>query len=551
MKNYSNIPARKHFLLNITTILTVAALTACQPASPSYESGMQKNSAAKKDLALDGATEKPIPAEAPAAVYDVQETTPHVTNTERYQKQPDQPVKAVAQEPVSTFSIDVDTGSYANVRRFLSDGRLPPKNAVRIEEIVNYFPYNYPLPTDEHPFAVHTETIDSPWQPEAKLIKIGIQAQDIAKKDLPPANLVFLVDVSGSMDAENKLPLVQETLRILTRQLRPQDKVTLITYASGEDLVLPPTSGADKETILNAIDKLRAGGATDGESALQMAYEQAQKAFVPNGINRILLATDGDFNVGVSDTETLKSMVAEKRKSGVSLSTLGFGMGNYNEDMMEQIADAGDGNYSYIDNEKEAKKVLQQQLTSTLATVAQDVKIQVEFNPATVKEYRLVGYTNRTLSNEDFSNDKVDAGDIGSGHSVTAIYEIIPQGKQGWLEESRYQKTPAAKGSKNEYAFVKVRYKLPGQKDSQLMQQAVPVGSKPLDQADKDTLLALAAASYAQALRGGEYNGKLDWDAIEQMAKQAKGKDPFGLQEEFVELVKIAKSLSSKRVQEQ
>ena len=556
MKNYSNIPARKHFLLNITTILTVAALTACQPASPSYESGMQKNSAAKKDLALDGTAEKPIPAEAPAvmayspaAVYDVQETTPHVTNTERYQKQPDQPVKAVAQEPVSTFSIDVDTGSYANVRRFLNDGGLPPEDAVRIEEIVNYFPYNYPLPTDEHPFAVHTETIDSPWQPEAKLIKIGIQAQDIAKKDLPPANLVFLVDVSGSMDAENKLPLVQETLRILTRQLRPQDKVTLITYASGEDLVLPPTSGADKETILNAIDKLRAGGATDGESALQMAYEQAQKAFVPNGINRILLATDGDFNVGVSDTETLKSMVAEKRKSGVSLSTLGFGMGNYNEDMMEQIADAGDGNYSYIDNEKEAKKVLQQQLTSTLATVAQDVKIQVEFNPATVKEYRLVGYTNRTLRNEDFNNDRVDAGDIGAGHSVTALYEIIPQGKQGWLEESRYQKAPAAKGSKNEYAFVKVRYKLPGQKDSQLMQQAVPVGSKPLDQADKDTLLALAAASYAQALRGGEYNGKLDWDAIEQMAKQAKGKDPFGLQEEFVELVKIAKSLSSKQAQ--
>ena len=540
MKNYSNIPARKHFLLNITTVLTVAALTACQPASPSYESGMQKNSAAKKDSALDGAAEKPMPAEAPAAVYDVQETTPHVTNTERYQKQPDQPVKAVAQEPVSTFSIDVDTGSYANVRRFLTNGEQPPKDAVRIEEIVNYFPYNYPLPTDEHPFAVHTETIDSPWQPEAKLIKIGIQAQDTAKKDLPPANLVFLVDVSGSMDAENKLPLVQETLRILTRQLRPQDKVTLITYASGEDLVLPPTSGADKETILNAIDKLRAGGATDGESALQMAYEQAQKAFVPNGINRILLATDGDFNVGVSDTETLKSMVAEKRKSGVSLSTLGFGMGNYNEDMMEQIADAGDGNYSYIDNEKEAKKVLQQQLTSTLATVAQDVKIQVEFNPATVKEYRLVGYTNRTLRNEDFNNDKVDAGDIGSGHSVTAIYEIIPQGKQGWLEESRYQKTPAAKGSKNEYAFVKVRYKLPGQKDSQLMQQAVPVGSKPLDQADKDTLLALAAASYAQALRGGEYNGKLNWNDIENMVQKVQGDDPFGLKSEFLQLVRTA-----------
>ena len=556
MKNYSNIPARKHFLLNITTVLTIAALTACQPASPSYESGMQKNSAAKKDLTLDGAAEKPIPAEAPAAVayspaavYDVQETAPHVTNTERYQKQPDQPVKAVAQEPVSTFSIDVDTGSYANVRRFLNNGRLPPKDTVRIEEIVNYFPYNYPLPTGGHPFAIHTQTIDSPWQHEAKLIKIGIQAQDLAKKELPPANLVFLVDISGSMNSPEKLPLVKKTLRILTEQLRPQDKVTLITYASGEELVLPPTSGDNKDEILRAINKLQAGGSTAGESALKMAYEQAQKAYVKNGINRILLATDGDFNVGVADTDALKSMVAEKRKSGISLTTLGFGTGNYNEDMMEQIADAGDGNYSYIDNEKEAKKVLQQQLTSTLATVAQDVKIQVEFNPATVKEYRLVGYTNRTLRNEDFNNDKVDAGDIGSGHSVTAIYEIIPQGKQGWLNESRYQKAPAASGGKNEYAFVKVRYKLPGQSTSKLIEQAVPAVSIPLAQADEDTRLALAAASYAQALRGGEYNGKLDWDAIERMAKQAKGKDPFGLQEEFVELVKIAKSLSSKQAQ--
>lgn len=514
------------FFLKTVSILTLAALTAC--SGP-----LERSSSSPESL-----QSPPNAALSTAAVTE--ENLSLAENTERYQDQPDQPVKSVAQEPVSTFSIDVDTGSYANVRRFLTNGEQPPKDAVRIEEIVNYFPYNYPLPIDDRPFAVHTETIDSPWQPEAKLIKIGIQAQDSAKKDLPPANLVFLVDVSGSMNEENKLPLVQKTLRILTQQLRPQDKVTLITYASGEDLVLPPTSGADKETILSAIDKLRAGGATDGESALQMAYEQAQKAFVPNGINRILLATDGDFNVGVSDTETLKSMVAEKRKSGVSLSTLGFGMGNYNEDMMEQIADAGDGNYSYIDNEKEAKKVLQQQLTSTLATVAQDVKIQVEFNPATVKEYRLVGYTNRTLRNEDFNNDRVDAGDIGAGHSVTALYEIIPQGKQGWLEESRYQKAPAAKGSKNEYAFVKVRYKLPGQKDSQLMQQAVPVDSKPLDQADKDTLLALAAASYAQALRGGEYNGKLSWRDIENMAQKVQGDDPFGLKSEFLQLVRTA-----------
>ena len=359
------------------------------------------------------------------------EARPLRTDTERYQKQPENPVKAVAQEPVSTFSIDVDTGSYANVRRFLNNGRLPPKDAVRIEEIVNYFPYSYPLPTDGRPFAVHTQTVDSPWQSEAKLIKIGIQAQDTAKKNLPPANLVFLVDVSGSMTDPDKLPLVKKTLRILTEQLRPQDKVTLITYASGEQLVLPPTSGKDKDTILRAVNALEAGGATSGERALRMAYEQAEKAYVKNGINRIILATDGDFNVGVSDTETLKSLVAEKRKSGISLSTLGYGTGNYNEAMMEQIADAGDGNYSYIDSEKEAKKVLRHQLTSTLATVAQDVKIQVEFNPAAVKEYRLVGYTNRTLRNEDFNNDKADAGDIGSGHSVTALYEIIPQGKTG------------------------------------------------------------------------------------------------------------------------
>lgn len=438
------------FFLKTVSILTLAALTACS------ESKEYSNPSFGPSL---GFKESQI-----VAIQKVKIPAVKVQNTERYQDQPDQPVKSVAQEPVSTFSIDVDTGSYANVRRFLNNGKQPPKDAVRIEEIVNYFPYNYPLPTDGRPFAVHTETIDSPWQPEAKLIKIGIQAQDTAKKDLPPANLVFLVDVSGSMDEENKLPLVQKTLRILTQQLRPQDKVTLITYSSGEELVLPPTSGSDKETILKAIDKLKAEGSTSGESALRMAYEEAQKAFVPNGINRILLATDGDFNVGVSDTETLKSMVAEKRKTGVSLSTLGFGTDNYNEDMMEQIADAGDGNYSYIDNEKEAKKVLQQQLTSTLATVAQDVKIQVEFNPATVKEYRLVGYTNRTLRNEDFNNDKVDAGDIGSGHSVTAIYEIIPTGKAGWLEESRYQKAPAAKGSKTNTPLSKCATNCPDKK---------------------------------------------------------------------------------------
>ena len=520
------------FFLKTVSILTLAALAAC--------SGPLEHSSSSPE----GLQSPPNAALSTAAVAE--ENLPLAENTERYQDQPDQPVKSVAQEPVSTFSIDVDTGSYANVRRFLTNGEQPPKDAVRIEEIVNYFPYNYPLPTDNRPFAVHTETIDSPWQPEAQLIKIGIQAQDTAKKDLPPANLVFLVDVSGSMGEENKLPLVQKTLRILTQQLRPQDKVTLITYASGEDLVLPPTSGADKETILSAIDKLRAGGATDGESALQMAYEQAQKAFVPNGINRILLATDGDFNVGVSDTEILKSMVAEKRKSGVSLSTLGFGMGNYNEDMMEQIADAGDGNYSYIDNRNEAKKVLQRQLSSTLATVAQDVKVQVEFNPATVKEYRLVGYENRVMKQEDFNNDRVDSGDIGAGHTVTAFYEIIPAGKQGWLDNSRYAAAPKVSGSLKEYGFVKLRYKNPNQSNSQLISQPIAASSVPLAQASADFRFAVAAASYAQALQGGQYNGKMTWKDIAALAKSSAKPDEYGLRAEFLELVDTAKSLSAK-----
>ena len=477
----------------------------------------------------------------------IPEMRPPVQNTEQYGKIDTNPVQAVAQQPVSTFSIDVDTGSYSNTRRFLNNGRLPPVEAVRLEELINYFDYAYPQPKGNQPFVVHTETVDSPWQANAKIIKVGIQAKDLAVSQLPPANLVFLVDVSGSMMAENKLPLVKQTLRLLTEQLRPQDKVTLITYASGEKLVLPPTSGKEKDTILRAINELQAGGATAGESAIQLAYKEAEKAFIKNGINRILLATDGDFNVGITDFDTLKGMVAEKRQTGVSLTTLGFGTGNYNEHLMEQLADAGDGNYSYIDNKNEAKKVLQRQLSSTLATVAQDVKIQVEFNPATVKEYRLIGYENRMLKQEDFNNDKVDAGDIGAGHNVTALYEIIPVGKQGWLDESRYQQKTATSGSKNEYAFVKLRYKKPNQSESILISQAIPVGSKPWSEADKQTRFALAVAAYGQQLRGGQYNGKMGWDNIIQLAQSSAQPDPYGLREEFIELVKIAKSLSAKQ----
>ncbi|WP_418654830.1 vWA domain-containing protein [Acinetobacter beijerinckii] len=508
---------------------------------------LQPVSAVQSNLAVDSARKMIAPA-AYIAAMPAPERRRLEQNTEKYQKNEINPVHRVADQAVSTFSIDVDTGSYTNTRRFLNDGRLPPVDAVRAEEMINYFDYQYLQPNSIHPFSVSTETVDSPWKENAKLIKIGIQAKDLSTKQLPPANLVFLVDVSGSMDATDKLPLVKQTLRLLTEQLRAQDKVTIITYASGEKLVLEPTSGDQKDKILAVINGLQASGATAGEQAIQLAYKQAEKVFVKNGINRILLATDGDFNVGITDFSTLKGMVAEKRKSGISLTTLGFGTGNYNEQLMEQLADAGDGNYSYIDNKNEAKKVVQRQLSSTLATVAQDVKIQVEFNPAMVKEYRLVGYENRMLKQEDFNNDKVDAGDIGAGHNVTAIYEIIPVGQKGWLNDSRYQpseKIDAAK--KSEYAFVNLRYKLPNQEKSILLNQAVKAESKTLAQANNDTRFAIAVASYAQQLKGGQYNGAMGWDQIIQLAQQSAKPDPYQMREEFVELTKIAKSLSAKK----
>lgn len=536
-----------------TKILTLSLLSclimACsnpvkQQAHVAVETGMP----VPAPLSSMNSMQKMIAPASYIAAMPAMERSRLEQDTEKYQKNDVNPVHRVADQAISTFSIDVDTGSYTNTRRFLNDGRLPPVDAVRAEEMINYFDYQYPQPNNVHPFSISTETVDSPWKENAKLIKIGIQAKDLSTKQLPLANLVFLVDVSGSMDAADKLPLVKQTLRLLTEQLRPQDKVTIITYASGEKLVLEPTAGNEKDKILAVINTLQASGATAGEQAIQLAYKQAEKAFVKNGINRILLATDGDFNVGITDFSTLKGMVAEKRKSGISLTTLGFGTGNYNEQLMEQLADAGDGNYSYIDNKNEAKKVVERQLSSTLATVAQDVKIQVEFNPATVKEYRLVGYENRMLKQEDFNNDKVDAGDIGAGHNVTAIYEIVPVGQQGWLNDSRYQaliKTDATK--KSEYAFVNLRYKLPNQEKSILLNQAVKAESKSLAQANSDTRFAIAVASYAQQLKGGQYNTAMGWDQIIQLAQQSAKPDPYQMREEFIELAKIAKSLSAKK----
>jgi Ca-activated chloride channel family protein len=464
---------------------------------------------------------------------------------EQYQALADNPIHSVAEAPVSTFSADVDTGAYANVRRLLNQGRLPPEGAVRLEEMVNYFPYDYALPTDGSPFGVTTELAPSPWNPHTRLLRIGIKASDRAVAELAPANLVFLVDVSGSMDRREGLPLVKSTLKLLVDQLREQDRVSLVVYAGESRVVLEPTFGREKAKIRTAIDRLTAGGSTAGASGIELAYQMAQQAFIPKGINRILLATDGDFNVGISDFDSLKQMAVDKRKTGVSLTTLGFGVDNYNEHLMEQLADAGDGNYAYIDNLREARKVLVDQLGSTLAVVAKNVKLQVEFNPAQVSEYRLLGYENRALKREDFSNDKIDAGEIGAGHTVTALYEIVPKGEKGWLEPLRYGNPAADVSAKTgEMAMLRVRYQLPEGGNSRLIERPILKGEAgKLSAASDDLRFAAAVAAFSQQLKDGRYTGDFSLKDTEALARGARGDDQFGLRAEFVQLVELAQSL--------
>lgn len=460
---------------------------------------------------------------------------------EQYQALADNPIHSVVETPVSTFSADVDTGAYANVRRLLNQGRLPPEGAVRLEEMVNYFPYDYALPSDGSPFGVTTELATSPWNPHTRLLRIGIKASDRAVAELAPANLVFLVDVSGSMDRREGLPMVKSTLKLLVDQLRDQDRVSLVVYAGESRVVLKPTSGREKARIRTAIEQLTAGGATAGASGIELAYQMAQQAFIPKGINRILLATDGDFNVGVSDFDSLKQMAVDKRKTGISLTTLGFGVDNYNEHLMEQLADAGDGNYAYIDNLREARKVLVDQLSSTLAVVAKNVKLQVEFNPAQVSEYRLLGYENRALKREDFSNDKVDAGEIGAGHTVTALYEIVPAGEKGWLEPLRYGKSePVVSGKSGELAMLRVRYQQPEGGKSLLIERPIANQTAP---ASEDLRFAAAVAAFSQQLKDGRYTGDFSLKDTETLARGARGDDRFGLRNEFVQLVELAQSL--------
>ncbi len=471
------------------------------------------------------------------------------TNTERYQHMDDNPVHLVTEQPVSTFSIDVDTGAYANVRRFLNDGQLPPQDAVRVEEMINYFDYRYAPPTSRDvPFRVATEVAPAPWNPQALLMKIGIKGFEVAAAERPPANLVFLIDVSGSMQSPDKLPLLKNAFRLLTDQLTARDRVSMVVYAGSSGVVLEPTPGDQKHKIRAAIDRLEAGGSTNGAEGIERAYQLAHDAQIKGGINRVVLATDGDFNVGVVNFEALVDMAERQRASGVAITTLGFGTGNYNDQLLERLADAGNGNYAYVDTLSEARKVLVTELSSTLFTIAKDVKIQVEFNPATVLEYRLIGYENRMLAREDFNNDKVDAGDIGAGHRVTALYEVIPVGKTGLLDPLRYtQQLPAASDvrASSELANVKLRYKKPASDTSELLEYPIAKGSvMAADKLSADFRFAASVAAFGQLLRGGKYVSNFGYDDVARLARGALDEDPEGYRREFLSLVKLAGSMA-------
>ncbi|MDP2123367.1 MAG: VWA domain-containing protein [Parvibaculum sp.] len=468
--------------------------------------------------------------------------------TEEYPDAPQNGVKLVTQEPVSTFSIDVDTASYANTRRFLKDGRLPPRDAVRIEELVNYFDYGYARPASaETPFRATTALVASPWSKERQILHIGLQGYDLPHGDQPPLNLVFLVDTSGSMASEDRLPLAKKALNLLIDQLDKDDHVAIVAYAGSAGEVLAPTNGREKVKIRRALDALASGGSTAGGEGLALAYRLAQENFDKAAVNRVILLTDGDFNVGIDDPEKLKDFIAEKRKSGVYLSVYGFGRGNYNDVMMQALAQTGNGTAAYIDTMQEARKLLRDDFAGSLFPIADDVKIQIEFNPARVAEYRLIGYETRLLAREDFNNDKVDAGEIGSGVSVTALYEITPVGAKASSDPLRYQDHDATTHESDELAFLKVRYKEPGGTTSKLIEQAISSDAlATVDAAPEATRWAIAVAGFGERLRGSPWVAdSFGLDEIVALAQKARGDDEFGLRAEFVQLVRAAKDAKS------
>ncbi len=534
---------------NPLDLLRIAPGTAQAPAGGS-ELGSRQPSSAGTALAPPPSMPRPRPdAVADDNRRDRPVPPPDPHNTESYQHIEDNPFRRVDEEPLSTFSIDVDTASYSNLRRFINAGTRPPKDAVRIEEMINYFRYSYAGPDDEHPFAVRVETARAPWRPENLLLRVGLKGKEIPSENRPPSNLVFLLDVSGSMASADKLPLLKKGMKLLVENLAQKDRVAIVVYAGAAGLVLPSTSCDRRGTILAALERLGAGGSTAGAAGIQLAYKVAQESFIEGGINRVILATDGDFNIGLSSQGELVRLIEEKRASGVFLSVLGFGTGNLKDDRMESLADAGNGNYAYIDTLREARKVLVEQIGGTLMTIAKDVKIQVEFNPQRAAAYRLIGYENRLLAAQDFNDDAKDAGEIGAGHSVTALYEIIPAGGDVSSLPSRdplrYQRPSSGGGqaSSDELLMLKLRYKRPQENESRLMQIPVRDRSGSFESASEDFRFAAAVAAFGMILRDSPHKGSASIDSVREIARKALGEDPSGHRAEFLYLVNAARPL--------
>ncbi len=539
----------------LVALLVVAALflSSCvkERAGSGGEVAQDKRATGYASNRADGTvtttTVAPQPMGSP--VYDGEE---QVGNTEQYSHIDENPFLEVARAPLSTFSIDVDTASYSNTRRFLKEGQLPPKDAVRIEELVNYFAYDYPQPVGEAPFSVTAEISEAPWNPQHRLVHIGLQGKRIQTADLPPANLVFLLDVSGSMNDPRKLPLVKSAMKTLAEQLTARDRVAMVVYAGSSGLVLPSTPGDRKGEILSAINNLEAGGSTNGGQGIELAYRVAQENFIRDGVNRVILATDGDFNVGVTSEGDLVRLIEEKRQGGVFLSVLGFGTGNVKDSTMEKLADKGNGNYAYIDSLSEARKVLGEQVGGTLFTIAKDVKIQVEFNPKQAAAYRLIGYENRLLRDRDFNDDTKDAGEIGAGHTVTALYEVVPYGQKyenPGVDPLKYQEPagPSEMANSNELMTVKLRYKEPAQDQSKLLSVSLADSRARLGAASENFKFASAVAAFGMLLRDSKYKSDASYNEVLKLARSSVGADPQGYRSEFIGLVETARDLSSRR----
>ncbi|WP_201568664.1 vWA domain-containing protein [Psychrobacter sp. JCM 18900] len=572
----------KNATRNVLLITAIASLglTACSPSQMSKTLPAETISTVNQDAAVVSESIMASPSVKPsvisqqmmvrsAAQTGIVRPSPSIIVTpeakDNYQKNAANPVHRTTDMAVSTLSIDTDTGSYANVRRYLNEGQLPPVNAVRVEELINYFNYQFDdgKRLGSAPFIVSTEVVDSPWDradQDNKIVKVGIKAVDSSwsqktdKQSMPPANLVFLVDVSGSMSSRDKLPLAQSSLKLLTEQMRAQDSISIVTYSGSTNVALPATNGDQKAKILAAIEELNASGSTNGEDALKLAYRQAEQGLKKNGINRIMMLTDGDFNVGISDVDEMLDLVKANRDRGISLSTVGFGRGNLNDHMMEQMADNGNGNYSYIDSLTEAKKVFGDELAATFNTVAKDVKVQVEFNPDVVSEWRLIGYENRVLAEEDFNNDKIDAGELGAGKAVIALFEVTPKGQKGLYSDRRYANSNTSSDNKqnsNELGYLKIRYKAPTGDSSKLISQPINKASHALNKASIDTQFAMAVAGFGQRLTQSDYINDWQYSDSTKLAKSSiadrPSSDTDGTRRNLVTLTELASALKNSR----